>query len=138
MDLAQTRETYGQADYTWLASQHGVDAALPRTLKISTLTKNTHYPDGILPAGTPLGEIETTVSGTKEVGLYDNSATDGREVLWGFTLEPVKVTGNNDVVVPVHWHGAINQDKLPFAIDAAGVLDIAGRFLVVSSQQGGS
>ncbi len=134
MDLAQKRETFSQADHSWLASAHGTDVARSGTLDVSTLTENTHYPNGYLPAGTPVGQIEAT----KRFGIYNNSATDGRGVGFGFTLEPVKVTGDNNVVVAVLWHGAVNQDNLPFAIDAAFITDVEGRILVVSSEQGGS
>lgn len=134
MDLTPRRETFSQADHSWLASAHGTDVARSGTLKVSTLTENTHYPNGYLPAGTPVGQIEAS----KLFGLYDNAATDGREVGFGFTLEPVKVTGDNDVVVAILWHGAVNHDNLPFAVDAGFITDVEGRILVVSSEQGGS
>jgi len=135
MDLAQKRETYDQADHSWLVSAHGTDVARSGTLLVSTLTENTHYPDGYLPAGTPLCQIEAS----KRFGIYDNAATDGREVGFGFTLEPVKISDTaTTVVVAILWHGAVNHDNLPFAIDAGFITDVEGRILVVSSEQGGS
>ncbi|OOB91194.1 head decoration protein [Rathayibacter sp. VKM Ac-2630] len=124
MDLAPRVESFGSDDQSWLDSAHGQDAAISGTVTLTSsgLTAGTHYPSGHLPSGTKLGRI--TASG--KYGLYDDAATDGRQTLVGHLLTGQKV-GSGDIVVPILVHGRVNESKLPFAIDAAGKADVAGR-----------
>lgn len=48
-------------DDSWLAGRHGTDDIRSITLDISAFTEGTHYPNGFLKSGLPLGEI--TASG---------------------------------------------------------------------------
>lgn len=124
MDLSVRTESFGQDDQTWRASAHGGDMNRSGTLKNSLFTKNTHYPNGYLRSGTPLGKV--TASGL--YGPYDNAASDGRETLTHFLDAPVPMTsGGADVVGPLFEHGRIVEANLPIAIDAAGKADVAGR-----------
>lgn len=126
MDLTPRVETFGQEDQTWLDSAHGTDAPVSGTVDLSKgFVSSTHYPNGDLPSGTPVGLV--TASG--KYGLYDDAATDGRQTLVGHTFTTVKARG--DVVVAILVHGRINRSRLPFAIDAAGVADVAGRIQYV-------
>lgn len=127
MDLSLRTETFGQDDQSWLDSAHGTDAAISGTVDVTKgFTPATHFPTGDLKSGTPLGKV--TASG--KYGLYDDTATDGRQTLVGhlFTGQRVR-TG--DVIAPVLVHGRINRDRLPFPIDAAGIADVAGRIQYV-------
>lgn len=68
MNLNPRTETFGQEDQTWLGSAHGTSMGRPVTLDISAFTEATHFPDGFVPSGTPVGKI--TASGL--FGPYDD------------------------------------------------------------------
>lgn len=127
MDLNITTETFDQDDQTWLGSAHGTSMGRPVTLDVSAFTEGTHFPDGYMPSGTPVGEI--TASGL--YGPYDDAAVDGTETLVGFTLTAVKVTGDNDVQAALFEHGRVVEANLPIAIDAAARADVAGQIIFV-------
>lgn len=125
MDLGLKTETFGGDSQTWLDSAHGQDAAISGTIVAGAgggFTAGTHYPTGHLPSGTKLGKI--TASG--KYGLYDDTATDGRQTLVGFLLTAQKI-GTSDIVGPILTHGRINEAALPFTVDANGKADVAGR-----------
>lgn len=63
MDLTVRTETFGQDDQSWIGAAHGIDLARSITLDTSAFTAGTHYPDGYIRGGTPLGKITAT-------GLY--------------------------------------------------------------------
>jgi hypothetical protein len=127
MDLSLRTEAFQQDDQSWLASEHGTSNARTVTLDISTFVAGTHYPNGFLPSGMPLGKI--TASG--KYGLYDNAAVDGRQTLVGHLLVGQKVGATNTVpiVAPLFWHGGVIEAKLPAGggVDSAGKTDVAGR-----------
>lgn len=125
MDLALSTTTYAQDDKSWLGSKHGTDCTRSIKLDRSAFTQNTHYPDGYVRSGTPLGKI--TASGM--YGPYNNAASDGTEVLAGFLYAPVafKAGNTSDPGGALFWHGVVDESKLPIAIDAGGRTDIAGR-----------
>lgn len=126
MDLTPRVETFGQEDQTWLDSAHGTDAAISGTVDLTKgFVAGTHYPNGDLPSGTALGKV----TATGKYGLYDDTATDGRQTLVGHLFTSVKARG--DVIGAVLVHGRINRARLPFAIDDAGVADVAGRIQYV-------
>jgi hypothetical protein len=76
MDLSIRTETFGQEDQSWLGSQHGTDMARSITLDTSAFTANTHYPNGYLLSGLPLGKI--TSSG--KYGPYAGNAAEVQTV----------------------------------------------------------
>lgn len=125
----QPRSTEYQVpdDPSWLGSAHGLDATDPATLDVSAFTAGTHYPDGYIPGGTPVGKI--TASG--KYGPYDDTAVDGRQTLAGFVVAPRLVDGQTDLVVALLTHGKVREARLPFAVDAAGKADVAGRIQFV-------
>lgn len=128
MDISPSRETFAQADHSWLGSAHGTDSARTVTIDVSALTENTHYPNGYLPDGTPLGELAAGL-----YGVYDGNDPD---TLAGFLLEPVKVTGDSDVAGALLEHGRVIEANLPFEIDENGIADVAGRIVVITSGGG--
>lgn len=124
MDISVRSETFGGDDQSWLGSAHGTSSGRTVTLsKAAGFVAGTHYPNGYLPSGTKLGRI--TASG--KYGLYDDAASDGRQTLAGFLLTPVSVTAGADLVAALFEHGAVVEANLPFAIDANGKADVAGR-----------
>lgn len=127
MNLTTTTEGFGQDDQSWLASAHGTDTARTITLDTSTFTAGTHYPDGYFPSGLALGKI--TASGL--YGPYDDTATDGTEVLAGFLFTAVAAPSVDtiDPQAALLWHGAVLDAKLPVAVDSAGKSDVAGRIV---------
>lgn len=125
MDLSVKTETFGDDDQRWLAASHGVDLARSITLDTSAFTANTHYPNGYIRSGTPLGKI----TATDLYGPYTPAASDGTDVLAGFLLSPVKpgASASVDVGGALFEHGRVVEANLPIAIDANGKADVAGR-----------
>ncbi|MEV4939553.1 head decoration protein [Streptomyces zaomyceticus] len=128
MDLSLRTETFGQDRRDWLGSAHGTDAPLGATLDVSKFTAGTHYPQGFIKSGIPLGKV--TASG--KYGPYDNAAADGRETCVGFLFTDVNVTRSNGsasttVVGSMIIHCTIREAKLPVAVDAAGKTDLGAR-----------
>ena len=121
--FSQTTETFGNEDHSWLRSQHGTEAIETAVLDLTKFTKGTHYPDGYIKSGEPLGKI----TATGLYGPYDGAASDGRETLVGhlFTTQAVRDGGGN-VVGALITHGKVVEDRLPHPVDAAGKADVAG------------
>jgi len=125
MNLSVTTETFGQDNQSWLGASHGTDLGRSITLDSSAFTAETHYPNGYLRSGTPLGKI----TATGLYGPYNNAASDGTEVLAGFLLTPI-VPGSPttvDVGGALFEHGRVVEANLPIAVDSAGKADVAGR-----------
>ena len=130
MDLSMKTETFGQEDQSWLGSAHGTEAARSITLDMTTFTAGTHYPDGFLKAGLPLGKI----TATGKYGLYSNAASDGREVLAGLLFTVVKAPASTATPVSgaLLLHCIVVESKLPApGVDSAGKVDVAGRIIFV-------
>lgn len=125
MDLSVKTETFGDDDQRWVGSAHGVDMARSITLDTSAFTAATHYPDGYIRSGTPLGRV----TATGLYGPYTPAAADGTDVLAGFLLTPVKpgASATTDVGGALFEHGRVVEANLPIAIDANGKTDVAGR-----------
>jgi hypothetical protein len=132
MDLTQRSVTFSQDRRDWLGSQHGTDILRSVTLDVSTFTAGTHYPDGYLKSGIPLGKI--TASG--KYGLYDDTKTDGRQTCVGLLATGVEVINHRgqastSVNGSMFLHGFVVLSKLPVALDAAGQTDVASRIYTV-------
>lgn len=129
MDISPVKTTFGALDdNSWLGSSHGIDSTRGITLDVSTFTAGTHYPDGYLLPGLPLGKI--TASG--QYGLYDDAAVDGTEVCVGFLYGTTRVpAGATAVAGALLWHGVVVAAKLPITLDANGKADVAAHVLVV-------
>lgn len=131
MDLSLKTESFTQDRRDWLGSAHGTDAPVSVTLDVAKFTKATHYPDGYIRSGTPLGKV--TAGGL--YGPYDDTATDGRQALVGFLFTAQDVDArrvtSTKVVGSALIHCFIREAKLPIAVDAAGKTDVAGRIIFV-------
>lgn len=130
MDLTQTREMFGVDDQSWLGSEHGTQATESVTLDVSAFDQATHYPDGFLPSGLPLGRI----SASGLMGPYNDGAADGTQTLEGFLWGALKVStsGDRDVSGAMLTHGKVRTSRLPVSVDAAGQADVAGSIRFVS------
>lgn len=124
-------ETFGSGDMTWLGSDHGIANARTETLDISGFTANTHYPNGYIPAGTPVA---------LSAGLlvpYDKTeaTTTGAGILAGYVLFDQPVVGTADFPVPVLDHGRIVVANVPysggFAAPVAAAKKAATNFVYV-------
>ncbi len=119
----KTTEYAGFDDPSWLGSGHGLDSTESVTLHAAAFTAGTHYPNGYVPGGLPLGKI----TATGKYGPYDNAANDGRETLVGFLAAARVVDGQAAIVAAILTHGKVREARLPIAVDAAGKTDVAGR-----------
>lgn len=79
MDTAVRTEILGAGDQSWLGSAHGTHTCRTVTIDKATLTSGTHYPDGYLRSGQPLGKI--TVSG--KYGPYGGRANEVQTINLG-------------------------------------------------------
>lgn len=115
-------------DPSWLGSAHGTDSTETGTVDTSLFTEATHYPNGYLPSGLPLGQVTTT-------GLYgpfDPDATDGREDLTGHLAAARSVTSADQrIAVGILTHGRVIVENLPVPFDPADAPDVAGRIRYV-------
>ena len=131
MDISPVTTTYSTDDNSWMGSEHGTDCTLSITLDLTAgFVAGTHYPDGYLKSGLPLGKI--TASG--KYGLYDDAAVDGRTTLVGFLYGGVKVGSTTAVPVgaALLWHGVVRQSRLPTpGVDANGKTDVANKILFI-------
>lgn len=121
-------ENFGSGDQSWLGSTHGIRNARTEILDVSAFTAATHYPDGYVPAGTPLAKVN---------GLmvpYDITAgtTTGAGVLAGHLLTDQKIVGTADFGVPVFDHGRVIASKV------AAILSAWSAFVAPSSAKNGS
>lgn len=119
---------YQAEDRRWLRSQWGQGPGENPSivLDISAFTAGTHYPDGYIKSGEPLGVI-TAASGNGKtvVGPYNGTAEDGRETCVGFLHSSVKVPASGaDPGGALVAAGFIDESKLPRAIDSAGKADL--------------
>ncbi|AXH50308.1 LamD-like capsid decoration protein [Gordonia phage Emianna] len=122
-------------DHTWLASREGVENARSVTLHAASLNAaGSHKLENWLRGGTPLGEI-TAVGATKgQYGLYDPTATDGRQKHAGFLLDSVQlsdpVTGQANVPITgaLHARGQVLVNRLPVTFDASDA-DVSPYFI---------
>ncbi len=114
-------------DPSWIGSPHGMDTNRTVTLDISLFDAETHFPNGFIPSGTPLGKN----SSTEMYGPYDDAATDGRETLVCFLVAPANTfpgeTAPARITGAGYQHGPVIESRLPFPVDAAGTSDVAGQ-----------
>lgn len=122
-------------DRSWLGDVDGTQATRSITLVVSSFTKATHYPTGVLKSGHVIGRY-TSGPSNGLWGLYSDAAADGRQTAVGFlfnTLELVDPAGNASVKVgaPLMERGFIKPAKLPSTsgLDAAARADLAGHFI---------
>lgn len=111
MQLGLTTEQWGVDDQSWIGSRHGLNNGRSVTLKTSSFTEATHYPDGFLKSGIPLVD-----EGDGTYGLW---ATGGTVAGFLLTWVPVKDPTKN-IVAAMLDHGRVVSANLPVAVDAAG------------------
>lgn len=112
-DFAIEETSTGGSDLRWLRSSHGVK--MPGTASLTSLASVINS-DGKIPSGVGVGVI--TASGL--YGLFDSTASDGREVLAGFTYTDVSAWNSKGAVlasgkapISVLVHGHIKRSVLP-------------------------
>lgn len=107
-------ESWTADDFSWLGSAHGIWNARTVTLDVSAFTAGTHYPDGFIPSGTPLGELASGL-----YGPYDATEATVTElgILAGFLFTAAKVHEGltEDIPAPLLDHGRIKVANLPIA-----------------------
>lgn len=131
MDLSLVSTTTVFDDQSWLASADGTAATKTITLDLALFTAATHFPNGHIPSGTPLGKKTSTGL----YGPYDDTASDGRQTASGFLFGLSKVgnglpgvTSTAKIGGALLWRGAVRLSKLPIALDSAGQADLAAKF----------
>lgn len=113
-----TQETV-TADRRWLLSLYGSETNKTVTLDTATFTEHTHWlppnkhvNQRVLKSGLPLGKV--TASGL--YGLYDSTATDGREVFAGLLdTETAYNPTSTKVGAALRIIGDVDASKLPVA-----------------------
>lgn len=135
MDLTPQVTTYAIDDNSWLDDRHGTDTGRPCTLDLTTFDASQKV-NGFVPSGCALGIITASSTGNALVlGPYDDTAVDGRAVLYGHLFGGVKVNaGSTKAGGVVLRHCFVKTNKLPFQtgqtgrgyVDAAGIADVKG------------
>lgn len=107
-------ETTGGGDRSWLGSTHGIAEARTETLNVAAFTAATHYPQGFIPAGTPVAKV------AGKLVPYDATETVVTDagVLAGFVLTDQTVAGATALPVALLDHGRVRTAKLPLAFTA--------------------
>lgn len=96
MDISLREETYLSEDRSWLASQHGTEAIRSVTLDVSAFTEATHFPNGFIPSGMGVAELNSGLFGpyagrANEVQQFDLGAASAGDFTITFDGE---TTGN--------------------------------------------
>ncbi|MDR2930657.1 MAG: head decoration protein [Propionibacteriaceae bacterium] len=134
-DFSVTRKvTPGNGDYRWLRSSHADGHTIAVAVLRSLLKPGIHYDtNGIIPAGLPLGKL----TGQAEYGPYDPNATDGRQYLAGFVLDPEQLhadfSGVTTTVVQVSMmvEGIIDPAYVPTKPILTNQTPTTGQFVFV-------
>ncbi|QAU07274.1 LamD-like capsid decoration protein [Gordonia phage NosilaM] len=134
--LTPTRTTNANVrDHTWMASREGLENAHSATLDATSLSAaGNHRLQNWLRGGTPLGEITAVGPKKGQYGLYDPTATDGRQKHAGFLVDAVQLVDPVTGVANVPLTGAILRkgqvlvNRLPVAFDATDA-DVSPHFI---------
>lgn len=136
MDLSvRSYGPWSPENFSWLGSAHGTDATQTITLVKSLFATKTYYINNqLIPGGVALGKV-TSAGATQDMfGPYDDTATDGRQVMVGHLFGTKSVTGSGLYIgAAILLHGMVRLGKLnaittAHGVDAAGQADVAGRF----------
>lgn len=128
-DISLQTTNFQVGNKQWLLQEPKVK--LNVTLDISKFTQATHFPNGYIPSGCAIAKV----TATGLYGPYDNTKSDGTEVLYGHTYGDVRAVRQNGSVATKVGTGAVVNDaiisvgKLPFqagagSVDAAGKADV--------------
>lgn len=121
--LVRPAATSRSGDQRWIGSRHALDSAQTGTIKVSDLTKATHYPNGYVPSGLPVNAADSA-----NVKPYTGAAG---EVL-RFVKDDHQIVVNDqgdqvaDIQVALIWHGLIKTDFLPGGNFVLGTGSAAG------------
>lgn len=108
--MRRETESFAVSDMSWLGSTHGLRNSRTGTLKASSFTPATHYPNGYLPSG-------LAVNAADEGDILPYTGAEG-EVL-GFLLTDQLIKSSEDTfAAPVFRHGTVNVSKLPVDLPA--------------------
>lgn len=136
-NIAVTTTSVQAEDRSWyLGTADDPGFTLSVRIDVSAFTAGTHYPDGYLKSGIPVGKITAQSTGTRlVVGPYDNGASDGREVCLGLLFSSVKVPNLADTTVDTAGavlvaFAPVKLSKLPIALDANGQADLTRLYFV--------
>lgn len=105
MNLAQTTETWGNEDLSWLGSAHGLEMSDSVTLDRDTMTA-AWLTDGVVPAG-------AIVRRNNASGRYRPFADAGADGPTGILIGPVMTGAAGNPVGAVIRHGQVIIAKLP-------------------------
>lgn len=129
MDLSvRTEGPWAPENFSWLGSKHGVEATDTITLDKSTFASASYYAGGYIPSGVTLGKI--TASG--RYGPYDDTASDGRQVMVGHLLTSKSVVNVGSYLgASIFRHGKVYSANLPtgHGLDSAGQTDVGSRII---------
>jgi hypothetical protein len=116
MPKLRTENFVGAGDFRWLRSDHAIWNGRTESLDVGAFTAGTHYPNGYIPAGTPVA----LVAGQLAPYTSAEATTTGAGVLAGhlFTDQPIVPGSTEDINVPVLDHGRINPAFVPQGTDA--------------------
>lgn len=111
-----TKESVGGSNYGWLDSTHGIRNGRTGIVNVSAFTAGTHYPNGFIPAGTPVA----AVSG--KLVPYDSleATTTNAGVLAGHLAADVAVPAGStaDQAGSVISHGRVKTASVPVGVQA--------------------
>ncbi|MGP5389871.1 head decoration protein [Glutamicibacter arilaitensis] len=109
-----TTEIFGAGDQSWLGSSHGIGECRTETVDISAFTKETHFPDGYIPSGTPVAKV----GGVLVPYDAEELTVDAAGVLAGFVFTDQATDGVADLPVALLDHGRVKVANLPGAFTA--------------------
>lgn len=122
-DISLTSTSHQVEKRSWMLSQWGQGPGENPSIVLdqSAFTSGTHFPNGYIASGEPLGKI----TATGLYGPYDGAAIDGRETCAGLLHSAVKVpTNGSDPGGAIVVAGFVKESKLPRSIDSAGKADL--------------
>lgn len=110
-DLVVRQDNYGAEDHSWVGSEHGFDnGGRPGELDLSLFVEGTHFPDGFIPSGTPLG----LVTATQQYGPYGASPNEVQTLVIDATGGTITMSFDGDALPAYTYTNT--------AADSAGIL----------------
>lgn len=140
MDLqVRSYGPWSPENFSWLGSAHGTDSTQTITLVKSLFAAKSYYTaNQLIPGGVALGQVTSAGATQGMYGPYDNTATDGRQVMVGHLFGTKSVTGSGLYLgAALLVHGTVRLSKLAaitadHGVDAAGQADVAGRLIYIA------
>lgn len=138
MHLGITSEAFQSEDHSWLGSARGTESTRSGTLILDAFTAGTHFPDGFIRSGMPLGKFTSGTyfdAAVETFGPYTAGASNGLQTLAGFLFTSLPVpSGVTTGPLPgaVLDTGRVIVSRLPIAVDATAQATNA-RFVYVAT-----